>query len=57
MDDAKRRVLIRLKATKKKETDDVAPTGMSISIPSIKRKLQPKGDRPAKRPKCPWSPL
>ena len=51
MDDAKRRTLIRSQAAKKKESDDMAPTAMIASKPSIKRKLAPKGDRQAKKPK------
>ena len=57
MDDAKRRALIRSKAAKKKETGDVAPTGLGPSIPSIKRKPQPKGDRPAKKAKVSLEPV
>ena len=57
MDDAKRRKLIKSKAAKKKETGDVAPTGTGLSIPSIKRKPQPKGDRPAKKAKVSLEPV
>ena len=57
MDDAKRRVLIRSKAVKKKETGDVAPTGMGPSILSIKRKPLPKGDRLAKKAKVSLEPV
>ena len=57
MDDAKRRALIRSKATKKKEIGDIAPTGTGPSIPSIKRKPQPKGDRPAKKAKVSLEPV
>ena len=57
MDDAKRRALIRSKATKKKEIGDIAPTGTAPSIPSIKRKPQPKGDRPAKKAKVSSEPV
>ena len=57
MDDAKRRKLIKSKATKKKETGDIAPTGTGLSIPSIKRKPQPKGDRPAKKAKVSLEPV
>ena len=57
MDDAKRRALIRSKATKKKETGDVAPTGTGPSIPSIKRKPQSNGDRPAKKAKVSLEPV
>ena len=51
MEDAKRRALIRSQAAKKKESDDMAPTAMIAGKPSIKRKLAPKGDRQAKKPK------
>ena len=51
MDDAKRRTLIRSQAAKKKESDDMAPTTMITSKPSIKRKPAPKGDCQAKKPK------
>ena len=57
MDNAKRRVLIRSKVAKKKETGDVAPTGTSPTILSTKRKPLPKGDRPAKRAKVPLEPV
>ena len=57
MDDAKRRALIRSKTIKKKETGDVAPPGMGPSNPSIKRKPQPKGDRPAKKAKVSLEPV
>ena len=57
MDDAKRRALIRLKATKKKETNDVAPTETGPSILSIKRKLQPKRDHLAKKAKVSLEPV
>ena len=57
MDDAKRRALIRSKATKKKETGDVAPIRTVPSIPSIKRKSQPKGDHPAKKAKVSLEPV
>ena len=49
--------MIRFKAAKKKEAGDVAPTGMGPSIPSIKRKPLPKGDRPAKKAKVPLEPV
>ena len=45
MEDAKRRALIRSQAAKKKESNDVAPTAMETSNPSVKRKPAPKGDR------------
>ena len=57
MDDAKRRALIKFQATKKKETGDVASTGMGPSIPSTKRKLLPKGDRPTKKVKVSLEPV
>ena len=57
MDDAKRRVLIRSKAAKKKETGDVAPTRTGLSIPSVKRKPLPKGDCPAKKAKVSLEPV
>ena len=49
--------MIRSQAAKKKETGDVAPTGTGPSIPSIKRKLLPKGDRPAKKVKVSLEPV
>ena len=50
MDDAKRRVLIKSQAAKRKESGDVAPKG---TVSSIKRKQQPsKGDRPHKQQKA-----
>ena len=57
MDDAKRRALIRSKAAKKKETGDVAPPGTGPSNLSVKRKPQPKGDRPAKKAKVSLEPI
>ena len=57
MDDAKRRALIRSQATKKKESDDVAPSATVASNPSIKRKPAPKGDRQAKKPKVSLEPV
>ena len=57
MDDAKRRALIRPHAAKKKESDDVAPTATVANNPSIKRKLLPKGDRQAKKPKISLEPV
>ena len=38
MDDAKRRVMIKPQAAKKKDTSDVDPKGTSSSNPSTKRK-------------------
>ena len=57
MDNAKKRALIRSKAAKKKETSDVAPPGMGPSNPSVKRKPQPKGDRPTKKAKVSLEPV
>ena len=57
MDDAKRRALIRSKATKKKEIGNVAPTRTGPSIPSAKRKPLPKGDQPAKKAKVSLEPI
>ena len=57
MDDAKRRALIRSKATKKKEIGNVAPTRTGPSILSAKRKPLPKGDQPAKKAKVPLEPV
>ena len=53
MDDAKSRAMIKSQAAKKKETGNMAPKGMGLSNPSIKRKQQSKGDRPSKKPKVP----
>ena len=55
MDDAKRRALIRAKATKK--TDDDAPPVTGPSNPSAKRKTQPKVDRQAKKAKVSLEPV
>ena len=57
MDNAKKRALIRSKAAKKKETGDVAPPRTGPSNPSVKRKPQPKGDRPAKKAKVSLEPV
>ena len=57
MDDAKMRALIRSQATKKKESNDVAPTATVTSNPSVKRKPAPKGDRQAKKPKVSLEPI
>ena len=57
MDDAKRRALIWSKAAKKKDTSDVAHLGMGLNNPSVKRKPQPKGDRPAKKAKVSLEPV
>ena len=43
MDNAKRRVMIKSQATKKKETGNVDPKGTGSSNPSIKRKQPYKG--------------
>ena len=56
MDDVKRRALIRSQAAKK-ESGDMAPTATVASNPSIKRKLLPKGDRQAKKPKISLEPV
>ena len=45
MDNAKRRVLIKAQAAKKKESGDVAPLAIVAINPSIKRKSTPKSDR------------
>ena len=57
MDDAKRRVMVKSQAAKKKETGDVNPKGTGLSNPSIKRKQPSKGDRPPKKPKAPLEPV
>ena len=57
MGDAKRRALIRSKVTKKKEIGDVAPLGAGPSNLFVKRKPQPKGDRPAKKAKVSLEPV
>ena len=57
MDDVKRRALIRSQAAKKKESGDMAPTATVANNPSIKRKLLPKGDRQAKKPKISLEPV
>ena len=54
MDDAKRRVLIKTQAAKRKESGDVAPKGMALLI---KRKQPSKGDRPLKQQKVPLEPV
>ena len=43
MDDAKRRVMVKSQAAKKRETGDVNPKGTGSSNPSIKRKQPYKG--------------
>ena len=48
---------IRSQAAKKKESNDVALTAMVTSNPSVKRKLAPKGDRQAKKPKVSLEPV
>ena len=55
MEDAKRRVAIRNKAAKRKETDEGA-MGTSSSRPSAKRPL-PKGDRASKKQKVSTEPV
>ena len=57
MDDTKRRAMIKARAAKKKEFDDVDPKGTGSSNPFIKRKLPSKGDRPPKKPKVPLEPV
>ena len=56
MDDAKRRAVIRLQATKNKEAD-VDPMGTGSSKPSTKRRLSSKGDRAPKKPKVSLEPV
>ena len=56
MDDAKRRVAIRLQADKNKEADRDA-MGMGSSKPSAKRRLLPKGDRAPKKQKVSSKPV
>ena len=55
MDDAKRRALIRSKATKK--TGDIVSSMTGQSNPSAKRKTQPKVDRQAKKAKVSLEPV
>ena len=50
MDDAKRRALIKTQAARRKESGEVVPKGMALSI---KRKQSSKGDRPLKQQKVP----
>ena len=51
MDIAKRRVVIKLQATKKKEVDGQQPKEMGSSNPSIKRKMLEKQSCLPKKPK------
>ena len=57
MDDAKRKALIKSQAAKKKESGDVAPSATVAINSSIKRKLAPKGDCQAKKPKVSLEPV
>ena len=50
MDDAKKRVAIKLQAAKNKGAD-TDPMGTSSSKSSIKRRMPSKGDRAPKKPK------
>ena len=54
MDNAKRRVLIKSQAAKRKEPDEVVPKG---TAPSIKRKPPSKSDRPLKQQKVSLEPV
>ena len=56
MDDAKRRAVIRLQATKNKEAD-MDPMGTGSSKLSIKRRLSSKGDHAPKKPKVSLEPI
>ena len=56
MDDAKRRAIIRLQATKNKEAD-MDPMGTGSSKLSIKRRLPSKGDHAPKKPKVSLEPI
>ena len=57
MDNAKRMVMIKAQAVKKKEFCDVDPKRTGSSSPSIKRKLPSKEDRPHMKPKVPLEPV
>ena len=57
MDNAKRMVMIKAQAVKKKESGDVDPKRTGSSNPSIKRKLPSKGDHPYMKPKVPLEPV
>ena len=54
MDDAKRRALIKTQAARRKESGEVVPKGMVLSI---KRKQPSKRDRPLKQQKVPLEPV
>ena len=54
MDDAKRRALIKTQAARRKESGEVVPKGMALSI---KRKQPSKGDCPLKQQKVPLEPV
>ena len=56
MEDAKRRVAIRLQAAKRKETDEGA-IGTGSSKPSAKKRPLPKGDRAPKKQKVSSEPV
>ena len=56
MEDAKRRVAIRLQAAKRKETDEGA-MGTGSSKPSAKKRPLPKGDRAPKKQKVSSEPV
>ena len=56
MEDAKRRVAIRVQAAKRKETDE-GVMGTGLSKPSTKRRSLPKGDRAPKKQKVSTEPV
>ena len=56
MDDAKKRVAIKLQAAKNKGAD-TDPMGTSSSKSSIKRRMPSKGDRAPKKPKVSLEPV
>ena len=56
MNDAKRRAVIRLQATKNKEAN-IDPMGTGSSKLSIKRRLSSKGDHAPKKPKVSLEPI
>ena len=57
MDNAKRRVLIKAQAAKKKESGDVAPSAVVAINLSIKRKSAPKSYHQAKKSKVSLEPV
>ena len=57
MDNAKRRVLIKAQAAKKKESGDVAPSAVVAINLFIKRKSAPKSYRQAKKSKVSLEPV